>query len=116
MTIDRAKLEEAIKHVRGLAAARSPIRSGGPGYIDGYTALPEHLDTAAAAAEAHMATLPKTKMVEVWHVEYFDLDDALPRVGVWMDKASAEARVAKMRREASSCIRVTGPHQQCVPA
>jgi hypothetical protein len=73
-----------------------------------------------AAAEAHLATLPQTKMVEVWRVEWAE------RIGPrWMamiegdhrNEYSAKVRLEELKNHPSTdCIRVTGPHHQEVPA
>ncbi len=67
------------------------------------------------AARAHLATLPKTMMFSVWRVEYAQ--------GGFPYSASFHTRIEADRYEATvrnwgdtSCIRVTGPHQQEVPA
>lgn len=79
--------------------------------------LGEWLNILADAAES---TLPKTKMVEVWHVEF-----AQPHGTEWLallhtfrDEATAKRRAATWADDykGARCIRVTGPHQQEVPA
>jgi hypothetical protein len=65
-------------------------------------------------------TAPKTREVEVWHVEYtvWACENGWqPRIEVCGDGVIAEARALKMRElNGKSCIRVTGPHKQTVPA
>lgn len=66
-------------------------------------------------ADAAESTLPQTKMVEVWHVEWafmgagcvggFSSRDAAQREADWLNA-----------QDGCACIRVTGPHQQEVPA
>lgn len=114
MSADAKQLEEAIRILRGW-------------WMHGSSATFDETDrrliqTVCAAAEAHLATLPKTRMVEVWHVQWVervhDADFWHPRlVGPFTDHAMAQGcaddlRDSKVRR----CIRVTGPHQQEVPA
>lgn len=75
------------------------------------------LGQVLAAAES---TLPKTKTVEVWHVEY-----AVKRhhggiahgIVVTETRSQADEAANNHRRNgASQCVRVTGPHQHEVPA
>jgi hypothetical protein len=97
MTINRAKLEEAI------------------GWYGNVVNKSEEMITLLAAAAAYLATLPKTKMVEVWRVEF-------SRAGMafccqFDDLDTAEVNAESFRHQPHlSCIRVTGPHQQEVPA
>lgn len=108
-TMDRAELDAAITHMKGCDFAHAATRAA--------------LDMALIAAEAHLATLPKTKMVEVWRVEWAILSQTrgwLPQqrgetredADAWVDKL----READKYGNSVSCIRVTGPHQQEVPA
>jgi hypothetical protein len=73
------------------------------------------LQLVREAAEKHLATLPKTKMVEVWHVEW--ALSGLPMLHLHYSKEQAEEAAAYLAREPHrTCIRVTGPHQQEIPA
>jgi hypothetical protein len=106
--IDRAALEETIAFYRELEAG---------GEFSGHTR------TLLAAAEAHLATLPKTKMVEVWRVEW-----AILAIDRWVahhrgEPSREEAEhLAALIQEADTygntirCVRITGPHQQEIPA
>jgi len=100
---DHEKLREALRFVRGLRAGWDS----------------EKIDAVCDAAES---TLPKTKMVAVYHVEY--AHRGVPRVEAFEARHYAEGRAEELEanrdgsRElpAFACIRVTGPHQQEVPA
>jgi len=75
-------------------------------------------ETAALydAARAHLDTLPKTKMVERWHVEWVSASsgDSYIDVRPTADEAAEEA--AHRKSQDMRCVRVTGPHQHEVPA
>lgn len=126
-TIDRAKLEETIKRIRAL---RKDWPAGEIG-TDSLLAL-------ADAAEKHLATLPKTKMVEVegaptkhartrvteyWLISYAFWGYRSGEDGRWMPAAVSADNEAEATKHAKwlwnqlqyDCIRVTGPHQQEVP-
>lgn len=101
--MDHDKLREAIKYFRSVGRE---------------TRYQEMAELVLGAAES---TLPKTKMVEVWHVEYARLQkegDWFPFVGGgFQSPGAADASVLILQRDPKhSCIRVTGPHQQEVPA
>lgn len=68
-----------------------------------------------AAARAHLDTLPRTKMVEVWRVE--GAIHGSPHICNASTRDEAE-RIARNHRATPdfACVKVTGPHQQCVPA
>lgn len=74
----------------------------------------------ADAAEKHLATLPQTKMVEVWHVEYAvrtGVSEAAiysPQTSVYPTEDSARQALRYMINVV--CGRVTGPHKHEVPA
>lgn len=105
--IDRVALEEALDICRDALGNRF----GDAGRM------------ILAAARAHRDTLPKTKMVEVWRVEW-----AVLAINRWV----AHHRGEPTREEANHCLarlieadtygntlrcaRVTGPHFQEVPA
>jgi hypothetical protein len=78
-------------------------------------------------AERHAATAirmlsrpaPRTKEIEVWHVEYVQRMNGAwcPEVELRFSPGMAEARANKLRElSVCACIRVTGPHKQEVPA
>ena len=107
---DAAALKEAVNDFRSLIE-------------DPYMSLPierykASLRAIFAAAEAHLSTLPRTRMVEVWRVEW-----AVKRGnGEWRACADhfdtetrANAQALSFERDAFHCIRVTGPHTQEVP-
>ena len=97
---DHDKLREAIKHVVGGV------------YFDHNC---EQCRLVALAAEAHLATLPKTKMVEVWRTEY--AEGGKPYAGQFHTKEDADHYARTLARWPKiACIRVTGPHMQEVPA
>lgn len=107
--IDRAKLEEAIKMAR---------RGGGD--ISSGVCLQMtvgELHALADAAEAHLAALPKTAMVAVWHIEFASYGK--PVIWTRTDRGDADSAAADMRKVGTDqyqCVRVTGPHRQEVPA
>lgn len=104
--MDRARLQTVIANVR-----RNETVPGNQTVV--------HKDDLLAlrkAAEAHLATLPKTKMVEVWRVEY-----AACIGGTWFPECAArntreQAETFVLALPHDSMARVTGPHQQEVPA
>ncbi len=103
---DHEKLREAIKLARMVKA---PLYTQ-----DRVRCLTTHgFDLIIAAAES---TLPRTKMVEVWHCEG-STKGGTPWVSVETDRTKAAAYAAKYRDDPNHCcIRVTGPWQQEVPA
>jgi hypothetical protein len=63
---------------------------------------------------AHL-TAPRTKEVEVWRVEFARHGE--PQCLQYLDVGAAELNAASFRHQNHlSCIRVTGPHKQMVPA
>lgn len=78
--------------------------------------------TVVEAARAHLDTLPRTKMVEVWRVEW-----AVLAINKWVPKHYGEPTKETAEHFLSQllaadtygntvrCARVTGPHQQEVP-
>lgn len=56
-------------------------------------------------------TAPKTKTVEVWHVEY--VLRGVPQIRVCGDERTAKGYL--LPHEDFQCIRVTGPHKHEVP-
>lgn len=113
---DHDKLREAIKRVRDYRNGKPP-----------YTLLREQpttvqcIDVVLDAAES---TLPKTKMVEVWRVEYAIDRGGLGHPSIWfpcsethIDRGTAERNADSLKEYVlKQCIRVTGPHMQEVPA
>jgi hypothetical protein len=62
-----------------------------------------------------IATLPRTKMVEVWRVEY--ASNGLPCIVSFETRGGADGWVSGASGLAYiACIKVTGPHEQVVPA
>lgn len=98
---------------------------------DGYMGWTANAEPGRGFAEgvynsllAHL-TKPKTKMVETWHVEYCDVsgEPVEWHVDPRSTKEVAENVAAQLALDADenrkryyACIRVTGPHQQEVPA
>lgn len=109
---DHDKLREAIKQAR--ARADYDTRANAE-YASGPNA-----DQHRLLADAAESTLPKTKMVSAWRCEYSVLASALnwaPCVSGYPTKQDADEAAARMSNdERYRCIRVTGPHQQEVPA
>lgn len=117
--MDRAKLEEAIAYLIGRDGSISGAHSReGGNYVKCLTML----GVLKEAAEAHLATLPKpTKMVEVWRCEWVQYEIPKPfsqsEGSGEASKKWAEDHANYLRNYSCySCIRVTGPHQQEVPA
>lgn len=106
--IDPKKLEEAL--------AQTPRSSFNfPGYhtVDVST---QHWAIIESAARAYLATLPRTREVEVWHVEYVNDDDS-PTIAVIADKVIAEGRALRFTEQRRfRHVRVTGPHKHVIPA
>lgn len=118
MSIDRAKLEEAI------AAARDWSLNEDGAVMERFFGA-EELGLLCKAAGAHLATLPKTKTVEVWHVCYagpvdtygeMKVDKWQPFVEIKLSEAAAKAHAVDLKHIAGCrYVTVTGPHQQEVP-
>ncbi len=107
---DHEKLREAIEWARG----RLPARDGELAWSTSQIAW------LRALADAAESTLPRTKMVEVWRVEYAVQNGAdfwIPTVATSSTKDDAEKNAADIAKAPRNrCIRVTGPFQQEVPA
>lgn len=104
MTIDPRKLEAAIN----LECRHDIDRSMACIDSDAFWLLRE-------AAEAHLATLPREREINVWHVEY-SIDGA-PCIALFELNSSAHALAdTPSWREGKSCVRVTGPHKHLVTA
>lgn len=99
--IDHAKLREAIAELRLFARH-----------------WPDHDPSKArtlSVCDAAESTLPKTRMVEVWRVEY--ATNGVPGIVSFVTRTGADDWVNGAKGLAYiSCIRVTGPHQQSIPA
>lgn len=107
--MDAAKLREAIEAAQNRAAYDTIAMVG---YASGPTADQLHL--LAEAASAHLSTLPQTKEVEVWRVEFWDVG---PCINQRTSYAGALDRQSELVAGGHArCIRVTGPHKQTVPA
>ena len=68
-------------------------------------------DAVIAAARS---TLPKTKEIEVWHVEHFV--SGTPAITVRLSADGATTTATYARELGDQCVRVTGPHKHLVPA
>jgi hypothetical protein len=103
-TIDRAKLEADIAWSRDHAIAFNSTWN-------------ERFGRVLLAAESHLATLPKTKMVDRWKVEW--TYKGCPGAYCWYDSpfeaANEFTRLSTMPKFYSD-LKLTGPHQQEVPA
>lgn len=112
---DRAKLEEAIRELRRMA-------DGVDGTIVRYsgTGLARAARVVIDAAEAHLATLPKTQAV--WRVAYAYRNSHAkswhPQTATHVSEGDAERAVAGFQADPGQygCISLTGPHFQEVPA
>lgn len=92
-------------------------------YSHEYPCVSPHGDPCTLGEPAGYAFLlpsfpraPKTKTVEVWHVEW--ADGSIPHIDdPYLSRDFAE-RGAQLRRDEGrgQCIHVTGPHKQTVPA
>ncbi len=69
---------------------------------------------AYRALYAHL-TRPKTKEVEVWHVEYANTLQ-MAALALRDNKILADDEANRLHCMGMTCIRVTGPHKQTVPA
>lgn len=89
----------ALKVMKDAWSATTPLENG---YASEYRALYAHL------------TAPKTKEVEVWHVEFAN-NHGCAYVSVRSSRDLAENLAELYRQHGHTCIRVTGPHKQKVP-
>jgi hypothetical protein len=103
MTTDHDRLREAIKTVRARAIVEH----------DGTQAAMVFSNAVETVCLAAAQTLPKTKMVETHHVEWFQ--GGAPYCKPFLTKREAD-EWARGFDSTVSCIRVTGPHMQEVPA
>ena len=112
--INRDGLPQTVTEMRALLDATMPKSIGSCGGPQ--TAVVEFhpLQKLRLLGERYLDTLPKTKMVEVWHVEY--VTNGLPAIGLYKSYPDAERwAVGAAGLAYIACIRVTGPHQQMVP-
>jgi len=111
--IDPEKLEKAISRTI------MPAYIEGPGVVDvkdGQWIRVDASDFALLreAAKQTLATLPRFKEVEVWHVEYAQ---GGPCIALYENEGDAHGYAGTLSGITSvSCIRVTGPHKHRVPA
>lgn len=104
---EHEKLKRAIDRVRGGQVTAGLL--GAEAWVSvPYAAFVE----VCRAAES---TLPKTKMVEVWRVEWAGFT-GLPQIEQFDSKTEADRYACMKSQMGRRCIRVTGPHQQEVPA
>lgn len=103
--IDVEKLREAcLKY-------RRHIEKHGPYALD--------IDALLLIMSAAESILPKTKMIEVWHVEYAELEFGhwVSKIRIVDSKSGAETFGTLLKNPAIfACIRVTGPHKHEIPA
>lgn len=97
---DPETLEASIKWARHIAGC-------------GHDA--ENLARLADAAEQHLATLPRWKEVEVWRVEWASAA-FIPCVEQFLTEEEARRSAHERASLGRTCITVTGPHKQRVPA
>ena len=121
---DHEKLREAIKEMREMGTVRQVVASSVS--REAKTVWADKLDIVLAAA---YSTLPRTKMVEVWRVEWaHPLPDPesdriesdqirrwKPYAAQYSTEADARLKAHSVNGYGNMCIRVTGPHQQEVP-
>jgi hypothetical protein len=94
---------------KSLYAVRTDLARSSPSW-----ALMTHYQDVVAAAEAHLDTLPKTKTVDVWHVEWAYAGK--PHVRLLPTKTQAGDEAYRLKGLNVTCVRVTGPHKHEVPA
>lgn len=122
--ITRNAIAADPKALRDALDQVEKMKKGYLGHLDpsvSYMGVPLHwFDVIMAAARS---TLPRTKMVEVWRVEFCvvsgDTRSAEPwRAGVWTFRERIDAKVEANKAMPPNyrCVRITGPHQQEVPA
>lgn len=102
MSAEHDKLREAISRARKDAADR---------FHRSLTSC-DDLELLADAAES---TLPKTKMVDVWRVEWATSTGIVFAQHFTMEN-NAHIHARNLREDGMDCIRVTGPHMQEIPA
>jgi hypothetical protein len=113
--IDRRTLDEVLD-----VATTAAIRARRLKESDATVTLHVELaDALIEAARAHRDTLPKTKMIDVWHVAYALTDGhrgSFPAVNVYTSMAAASSAASGFQASLYQCVRITGPHKQEVPA
>lgn len=103
MTMDAKALEEALDALHK--------------YFIGSGKMPTDRQLAAlgAAGREQLATLPRTKEVEVWRVEY--TSNHVPNVVQFDTRKRADEWVRGVQGVSYvACVKITGPHLQTVPA
>ncbi len=100
---DHDKLREALQHVHRVFANQ------------GGCTVAVMADDLRILRDAAESTLPKTKMVEVWRVEFAGAAMGLPYIEQDRTREEAEQQARKRRSEGATCVKVTGPHMQEVP-
>ena len=116
MTIDAEKLEIAIQLARAtplMFGAADPFGKS-PGSTGFVNIREDMAKLLADAAEQVLATLPRYKEVEVWHVECFD--HGVAKVHLRGTRESADVCAKHASEMGDECVRVTGPHKHRVPA
>lgn len=110
---DHLKLRDALDRVEKMK--RSYMGTLDP--ATAYMGVPvDCFDVIMATARE---TLPKTKMIPVWRVEYCYFDPDLRITSTTHEiEAVAILRATNLREEPEKylCVHVTGPHRQEVPA
>lgn len=120
--MDRASMTRDELRAALEATCPQQAQTGADGVCRATITVPlKTLQMVREAAEHHLATLPRTKMVEMWHCESaVDVGRGFQcHVSAHESRDSAEASAAVLRVSTNAkfaCIRVTGPHSQEVPA
>ena len=78
--------------------------------------MSETMQLVFKAAKEHLKTLPQTKMINVWHVEYTLRNSSEPRCEVLKSRGDAVRFADRMDLAGFECINVTGPHQHEIKA
>lgn len=104
-------LREAIREVRAHAQTGIACADGRRGPPNGN----EIWNAILAVCRAAESTLSKTKMVEVWRVEWAT-ETGIVHAQHFTMEGNAQSHARSLRKNGMECIRVTGPHQQEVPA
>lgn len=102
---DRAELEGAIAFYEGNAWQWTLAEAEAVGVL-------------ARAARAHLETLPKTKMVEVWWVEC--AINGSPHICCTSTRKDADEIAQSYAQKSDiavfTCVKITGPHLHEVPS
>jgi hypothetical protein len=109
MSMDAKKLKEALDKLHQPANSMS---------LGAVCVSHDALKTVLAAAESHLATLPRTKEVEVWRIEYAakDGDEWLTCCKTYKRRDLAYRAFQDHLCARYQCVKVTGPHKQEIPA